>query len=525
MGLGVLKRYLFSLRTVLVFAVIAGVSLSSLLAYLDFASRARVEHIANLELELGRLASLTALAMREPIWEITPDQAESILDSVFINPDILSMVVNDDKEQIFVRRINASLASQLEPDRIISANRAIERNGVVIGHLAVAMSTAGYLAKLDAERDKYIRTAAILLVGSLSIILIALQWGLVRPVRRLVASSALIAQGQLNAPVPRTYSTELDVLAGVLDSTRLALIALFSDVETRNQLLADANENLEQRVAERTHSLEKALDSLQRAQDEIFQKEKLASLGSLVAGVAHELNTPIGNAVTIATTVHDAHTRIRNLLDTGMTRNALVDFIDTVGDGAMILERNLHRAAELVTNFKQLAVDQSSCQRREFNLHETVEDVRVVMAPALRKAKVTFESAIPAEINLDSYPGPFTQALMILVNNSLVHAFSGKETGCIQIVATNEESGWITVTVSDDGVGIPKMNFSHIFEPFFTTKLGQGGSGLGLHIFFNIVTGVLSGRVSVDSKIDQGTRFTISIPKSPPTAQLNPFEV
>ena len=304
----------------------------------------------------------------------------------------------------------------------------------------------------------------------------------------------------------------------------IGILGIYDDITARKQAELDLIHSKTE--TDRVNAdLSSALENLQRTQTELIRSEKLAALGSLVAGVAHELNTPIGNAVTVATTVHDAHAKIRILLDTGMTRNALVDFIDTVGDGAKMLERNLHRAADLVTNFKQLAVDQSSYQRREFNLHEAVEEVRVVMAPALRKAKVVFESTIPSGVRLNSYPGPLTQGLMILVSNSLVHAFSDKGKGCIQISATLEEPGWITVLVSDDGSGIPKKNLDRIFEPFFTTKLGRGGSGLGLHIFFNIVTGVLAGRVAVDSKIDQGTRFVISIPKSPPTAQLNQFEV
>ena len=510
MPFGLLKRYLFSLRTVIVLAVAMGVFLSSVLAYLDFASRARHEHIANLEVELVRLATLTALAMREPIWQFSPEQAESILDSVFINPDILSVEVKDHKDQVFARRIRASLPNALPPDQSISATQAIQRDGALVGHITVAMSTAGYMAKLETARAQYIRTTSIVLGGSLVIILMALQWGLVRPVRRLVASSTLIAQGQLDAPIPLVYSTELDTLAGALESTRLALLALFADVKARNQSLADANEHLEQRVAERTYSLETALVSLQRAQEEIIQTEKLASLGRVVAGVAHELNTPIGNALVVATTIAAHLQTLQKEINSGTLRRSTLSLVTEQSlEGIAIFVGNVQRAAHLISNFKQVAIDQTSDQRRVFDLAQVSADVLSMVGPAIRKANCELVTDMEPGVQCDSFPGAYGQVLSNLVMNAALHGYPDGTGGRIHIRTQRVSPDEVSLTVSDEGQGMTDEVRQRIFDPFFTTRLGAGGSGLGMNIVHGIVTRALDGAVTVKSAPGQGAEVTV----------------
>lgn len=510
MPLGLLKRYLFSLRTVVVLAVAAGVFLSSVLAYLDFASRARQEHIATLEVELGRLATLTALAMREPIWQFSPEQAESILDSVFINPNILSVEVKDHKDQVFARRVRPAQPNGSAPDQAISANQAIQRDGALVGHISVAMSTAGYLAKLEAARAQYIRTTSIVLAGSLVIILMALQWGLVRPVRRLVASSTLIAQGQLDAPIPLVYSTELDTLAGALESTRLALLALFADVKARNQSLADANEHLEQRVADRTHSLETALVSLQRAQEEIIQTEKLASLGRVVAGVAHELNTPIGNALVVATTIASHLETLQKEINSGTLRRSTLALVTEQSlEGIAIFVSNVQRAAQLISNFKQVAIDQTSDQRRVFDLAQVSADVLSMVGPAIRRANCELVTDMEPSVRCDSFPGAYGQVLSNLVMNAAVHGYPDGTGGRIRIRTQRISPDEVSLTVSDEGKGMTDEVRQRIFDPFFTTRLGAGGSGLGMNIVHGIVTRALGGAVTVKSAPGQGAEVTV----------------
>lgn len=290
------------------------------------------------------------------------------------------------------------------------------------------------------------------------------------------------------------------------------------DISERKEVerkLEDLNQSLEARVQMRTRELSKALDDLSRAQQDLIQSEKLAALGSLVAGVAHELNTPIGNAITVASTVKHSHDSLLRSLESGLTRQTLHNFLNNLGEASDMLVRNLQRAADLVNNFKQLAVDQASHQKRLFPLADLVNEVGIVMTPSLRRAGVRMGIDIEPGLQLDSYPGALSQILMILVSNAVTHAFAGREQGSLAIEGRRSESGWVELTVKDDGAGIAKEHVGRIFEPFFTTRLGQGGSGLGLHILYNMVTSVLGGRVAVDSTVGEGTTFTVELPDSP----------
>jgi PAS domain S-box-containing protein len=289
-----------------------------------------------------------------------------------------------------------------------------------------------------------------------------------------------------------------------------------------NEIL-ELNANLEQRVAERTEELQKAnkelaatLSTLNQAQEELVRSEKLAALGSLVAGIAHELNTPIGNSLMIASTLADRTRSFTEAYANGIKRSALESYIDDSTKASDILVRNLYRAADLVTSFKQVAVDQTSSQRREFSLAEVTSEIILTLSPTFKKTHVRVLQDIPATIRMDSYPGPLGQVVNNLVNNALLHGFEGRSSGTITITAQAATEGWIDLTVMDNGLGIPASNLHRIFDPFFTTKLGAGGSGLGLNITHNLVTNVLGGRIQVQSEAGIGTSFIISLPITAP---------
>jgi PAS domain S-box-containing protein len=305
---------------------------------------------------------------------------------------------------------------------------------------------------------------------------------------------------------------------------RFAVIAYRDVTEERHtaRALLDLNAGLEGRVAERTAALAAAndelrntLDTLQRAQSELIRSEKLAALGALVAGVAHELNTPIGNGLMAATTLDDHTAEFGRILASGSIRRSALDaFVRDARTAAAIVVRNLQKASELVTSFKQVAVDQTSAQRREFALAEVVSEIVLTLRPTFRKTPFTVDYEVPADLRLDSYPGPLGQVFSNLINNALLHGFEGRDHGSVRIVATGG-GGRIRMSISDDGCGIDRAHLPRIFDPFFTTKLGRGGSGLGLHIVHNIVTRVLGGTLNVDSD-ESGTRFTIDIPCTAP---------
>lgn len=288
-----------------------------------------------------------------------------------------------------------------------------------------------------------------------------------------------------------------------------------TEVRQAQQALEALNAVLEQRVSERTHELESAIDDLHRTQGELVRSEKLAGLGSLVAGVAHELNTPIGNAVIVASTLADQQRRFSNEMAAGLKRSSLTRFVGEVHEGIEVMERNLRRAAELISGFKQVAVDQSSHQRRQFELREIVHELSLTLSPTLRRAGVTLTPDLPAGVTLDSYPGPLSQVIMNVINNAVVHAFAQQPEPRITVHG-QVNAGQLTLTLADNGCGIPPEHLSRVFDPFFTTRLGHGGSGLGMHIVYSLVTELLGGSVHLDSTVGRGTTVTLRIPLQAP---------
>jgi len=294
-----------------------------------------------------------------------------------------------------------------------------------------------------------------------------------------------------------------------------------------NEIL-ELNANLEHHVAERTEELQRAnqelaaaLDTLNLAQEELVRSEKLAALGALVAGIAHELNTPIGNSLMVASTLADRTRSFKESYANGLKRSALESYIDDSAKAGDILVRNLYRAADLVTSFKQVAVDQTSSQRRVFSLAEVASEIILTLSPTLRKTAATVVQNISDSIMMDSYPGPLGQVVNNLVNNALLHGLEGRSSGTITVTAQPTTEGWIELTVKDDGVGIPAANLNRIFDPFFTTKLGAGGSGLGLNITHTLVTSILGGRIHVQSEVGVGTSFIITLPTIAPLRDGN----
>lgn len=304
---------------------------------------------------------------------------------------------------------------------------------------------------------------------------------------------------------------------------------IFSPVDVTRQLeiereIREINHQLEERVRMRTLKLEQAnselaatLESLSRAKNELVRSEKMAALGSLVAGVAHELNTPIGNSVTVASTLHDqTQALLQDIAQGSLKRSRLDQYLNNAATGSDLLMRSLGVARDLVSSFKQVAVDQASNKRRHFDLTRVLEDLMVTLGPMFKKTPYKLELDLAAGIEFDSYPGPFGQVVTNLLANALAHAFEGRTEGAMRISTRLMDSEHAELCFSDDGVGIPEKNLSRVFDPFFTTRLGKGGSGLGMNIVYNIVTGVLGGGIELTSQVGKGTQVTISLPLSAP---------
>lgn len=293
------------------------------------------------------------------------------------------------------------------------------------------------------------------------------------------------------------------------DDQLRGFVTTYTDITELKQIqtaLSKANAQLEKNVAERTRQL-------RHTQDDLIRSEKLAALGSLVAGVAHELNTPIGNSLLTSSTLHAKTTEFaQKILDGGIRRSDLNNYLSAATHASELIEHGLKSAAELIASFKQVAVDQASSKRRRFHVNKVCHDVIATMMAKIRQAGLQISMDIPMQIEMDSFPGPFDQVICNLVDNAILHAFDGKNDGHIWITAALLDQGTIEIRFADNGVGIPEENMSRIFDPFFTTKLGQGGSGLGMNIVYNIVTDLLGGQIHIESEDNAGTCFVMQLP-------------
>ncbi len=286
---------------------------------------------------------------------------------------------------------------------------------------------------------------------------------------------------------------------------------------------AELYNELEQKIVARTHALSEknselnqTLKSLRQMQKQLVESEKLASLGQLVAGVAHEINTPVGVGITAASTLAEETGKLHAAYRDGtMKRSDLDNYINTAATISKLLLSNMERAATLIQSFKEVAIDQTSEERRSFSLKSYIEEVLLNLNPMLRKSDCKVEVDCPDEIKIDTYPGALSQILTNFVMNALLHAFPEGQRGTISIVVSEPDSSSVALRFSDDGKGIPAKNLPKIFDPFFTTMRGKGGSGLGLNIVHNLVTGSLQGQVAVHSTLNAGTTFVLNFPRNP----------
>lgn len=279
----------------------------------------------------------------------------------------------------------------------------------------------------------------------------------------------------------------------------------------RARLIAQ-NEEYQKNLEKRTEELQREIQDRKKAEKKLVQSEKMAALGDLVAGVAHEINTPIGIGVTGISFLQEATITFLRLFETGEAKKSdLEKFLGDCQEACEVTLTNLNRAAQLVTGFKQIAVDQSSGERRIFNIKQYINEILFSLHPRIKKTKHKIEVVSPDKLLLDSYPGAFSQILTNLLLNSLLHGFEDIEEGYITITISQKDKG-VLLVYSDNGKGMNAEQKSKIFDPFFTTKRGSGGTGLGMNLVYNLVSETFGGEIECESSLGEGTVITISIP-------------
>lgn len=283
-----------------------------------------------------------------------------------------------------------------------------------------------------------------------------------------------------------------------------------TDIARLNAQLQQNNAELEARVLERTVELQKAMEHL-------VETEKLASLGNLVAGFAHELNTPLGNTLTAATTLLAKNQELLDQINHGQVKKTLLlQYLEDSSMIAELVERNARRASNLISNLKQVAVDKTSSKQRVFNLHQIIEETISTMSISLKHRKIQINNLVPPEIELDSYPGSLEQVIGNFITNTLVHGYQQDEEGQIEISASQLDASQIELRYQDHGAGIPHHIKKRVFEPFFTTRFGQGGSGLGLYLVYSLVNGTLGGVMELLDAPEGGALFVLTLPIQAP---------
>ncbi len=308
-----------------------------------------------------------------------------------------------------------------------------------------------------------------------------------------------------------------EVLARV--ETHLTLWGLRRSLQEKNVLLREEitkRQEMEEVLRQKNEDLAGTLRLLKNTQKQLVESEKMAALGSLVAGVAHEINTPIGVGVTAASTLAN---RTRTLMESyksgGLKGAELKSYLGSAERSTSLMLGNLQRAQELVESFKQVAVDQACLESRVFAVKTYIEKTLISLGPKLKQTGHNIIINGDPELAINSYPGAFSQIITNLVMNSVNHAYRDKHTGnlCFEF---HKEDGHMVLEYSDDGSGIPPENINRIFEPFFTTARSEGGTGLGLHIVYNLATQTMGGSIRCESRVGEGTHFFLRLPAGLP---------
>lgn len=449
------------------------------------------------------------------LWSFDPDLVLPIIESVQLDESVLAIRITNTNNEVFVdyHRWPKEIIEH-EKDKVVFS-APVHYDGAQVGDVELHYGLKNTMSRAKDEAVTLAQMLLFQLFITFVMLSLVLNIKILKPLKRLSSAAKGIASGDLKTRIDLSSQDEFGELSKQLESMRsslerhVTLLELRVDQRTRDQ----------QKLNE---ALQESVDQVQKAQTQLVQQEKLAALGGLVAGIAHELNTPVGNALTVATSINTHAESVKGKMSSGITRSALESFIDDVEEGSKMIEYNLTRAAELVAGFKQTAIDQTSAKRREFDLAQLIGETILALTPNLKNKLFQIVTSINPDVILDSYPGPLSQIITNLINNAVLHAFEGRETGVISIACDEYQKNcqsWILLTVKDNGKGIPDDNQKRIFDPFFTTKLGKGGNGLGMHIVHNLVTGALGGGISVQSELEVGTEFFIDLPCLAPKLQ------
>mgnify|MGYP000459927264 CR=1 FL=1 len=417
---------------------------------------------------------------------------------------------SEERQQLSVPNITENYTEHFIP---------LIQNNKTIGHIYIQLNN--YSGLVQSNMLIIILIVIFLIVlGALLLLITRLEQVISAPLATLTSEVQHIAK-------TKNYLARLEVMPyQEVDMLARNINILLSRTEKHNAKLQRSEQQgqeriqeLETKIVNRTSALKESnqellstLEKLHQFQDQLVESGKMASLGDMVAGVAHEVNTPIGLGVTASTLLSDRLLEMKEHFDNKTLKSSqLKRFFNEGQENVGIIYRNLKRAAELISSFKKVAVDQSSEDIRQFSMSQLINEVLLTLAPQIRVTPYNVEVDCPEDLTVWSKPGPINQILINLILNAILHAFDGKESGTISIAVTKDNDE-MNILFKDNGNGIDQTIRNKIFEPFITTKRGSGGSGLGLHLVYNLITQALDGSITIESEKNEGTQFIISFP-------------
>jgi len=465
------------------------------------------------EMEDGRLKSFAAVDILHNIhiYKLTAETNQLSFFSSYNRRDVGPHPTQFDKVE-----------ELLEPHfdgNIIEIAKAVDFEGKKIGYIYLRASLDD-LNKYMQNRILYDLLIAIIALIGAFFVSVRLQRRFTKPIETLLSIVQKVTKEKsYSVRAPAADIEELHMLGRAINNMLDRIEQQFNKVQQAEQEIRQLNQGLEQKISERTLALKSSnqdllntLETLHQYQNQIVETEKMASLGQMVAGVAHEVNTPIGLGVTASTLMQDKLADIQAAFDEKkLTSTQLAKFMAESKENLGIIYRNLERAASLIRSFKQVAVDQSNENRRQFNMLQLMNEVLLSLRPNLKKTQHRIELECDPTLEIDSKPGPVNQILINLIMNSLIHAFEQTDHGLIKISVKVEQSRCF-VHYSDNGSGVPEHIKKRIFDPFVTTKRGEGGSGLGMHLVYNLVTQALNGKITLESSLGHGVDIMFDFP-------------
>lgn len=402
---------------------------------------------------------------------------------------------------------------------VIELAKPVEFEGKRLGYIYIrgSMEELGSYIQSRILFDLLIAIIALLCAYLVSRIL---QKRFTSPIETLLNTVQKVSKEKnYSVRLPNMEIEELQTLGRAVNNMLERIEQQINKLQQAELEIRQLNQGLEAKINERTLALKSSnqdllntLETLHQYQNQIVETEKMASLGQMVAGVAHEVNTPIGLGVTASTLMQDKLADIQKAFDEKkLTSSQLARFLSESNENLGIIYRNLERAASLIRSFKQVAVDQSNENRRQFNVLQLMNEVLLSLRPNLKKTQHQVLLDCDPHLEVDSKPGPINQILINLIMNSLIHAFEHIEQGTINIDVRIEQDRCL-LHYRDNGAGVPEHIKKRIFDPFVTTKRGEGGSGLGMHLVYNLVTQALNGKIVLESALGEGVDILIDFP-------------